>query len=474
MKPRILHAFVGFLFLSLGFVHAQDSLNMRMVYHWEDPTIPPAYFIDNPYNEIWGWHDEVNQREYAIMGSTLGTHFFDVTDPQNASEVAYVAGQFDDAIHRDYKNKGQYLFAVSDEGQGSLQVIDMSFLPDSVHVIYDSDTLFHRSHNLWIDGDHLYACIPRDVNHGGNFPGLSMYDIRNPANPVLIAEYTNTFFFRVHDLYSRNDTAYLNSEENGLFVVDFTDPLNPQPLSSLTGYPFKGYNHSGWLNEAGDVYVFADETHGMPTKVCEIDQQTMEVEIKSFLHPELATGFPLNDTLTIPHNPLIRGNNAFVSYYYDGIYVFDISDVENPEIVGYYDTYQNANVGFYEGNWGVYPFLPSGLILVSDMQTGLYVLEFDDPNATTSVEESLEGQLRFYPNPASDQVVIKALAKPLTDVSISLFDLQGKQLVEKHIGQLHSTTLNLPEGISQGMYILQVRTAEGKSLREPLIVNPNR
>jgi len=31
----------------------------------------------------------------------------------------------------------------------------------------------------------------------------------------------------------------------------------------------------------------------------------------------------------------------------------------------------------YKGNWGTYPFLPSGLILASDIETGLYVLELD-------------------------------------------------------------------------------------------------
>ena len=40
---------------------------------------------DNTYNECWGF--KINDHEIAVIGSTAGTHFFDVTDPQNSIEV---------------------------------------------------------------------------------------------------------------------------------------------------------------------------------------------------------------------------------------------------------------------------------------------------------------------------------------------------------------------------------------------------
>jgi hypothetical protein len=57
--------------------------------------------------------------------------------------------------------------------------------------------------------------------------------------------------------------------------------------------------------------------------------------------------------------------------------VLDISNPLSPQIAGQYDTYPQNNSGNYNGAWGVYPFLPSGNTIISDMSTGLYVLHFD-------------------------------------------------------------------------------------------------
>jgi len=80
---------------------------------------------------------------------------------------------------------------------------------------------------------------------------------------------------------------------------------------------------------------------------------------------------------SIIHNLYILGNYAHISYYTSGYVVLDITDPTNPQIAGQYDTYPQNNSGNYDGAWGVYPFLPSGNTIVSDMSTGLYVLHFD-------------------------------------------------------------------------------------------------
>ncbi|MEO0472427.1 MAG: choice-of-anchor B family protein [Bacteroidota bacterium] len=437
----------------------QDKLNMDLVYHWEDATIPPAFFINNTYNEIWGWHDEVKDREYAIIGSSIGTHFFDITDTSNVVQVDFVAGKADDMIHRDYKNKGEFLFMVADEWESSLQVVDMSYLPDSVHLVYDSDTLFQISHNIWIEGNRMYACVPRNVSPG--FPpgaNFGLYDIADPANPILIDTYNQ--YGVVHDLYSRNDTVYLNTEFAGLRIVDMTDPLNPNLIGSVSSYPFQGYNHSGWLTDDGKYYVFADETHGMPLKVLNV-QDFDNLAINSFLFPSL--DFMNRDSSAIGHNPLIVDNFVFVSYYYDGVYVFDITDPIQPTLAGFYDTYPAANDEFYRGVWGVYPLLPSGLVLASDMQTGLYVFSFDgfqQDSTTTNIEPDLNTAIRFSPNPARDWVnVLSSL--PQQDVQIELYDMQGKLLQKEELDRMeHSYRFTLSPQLPKGIYVLSLRSKQ--------------
>jgi hypothetical protein len=86
---------------------------------------------------------------------------------------------------------------------------------------------------------------------------------------------------------------------------------------------------------------------------------------------------------SIIHNLYILGNYAHVSYYTSGYVVLDISDPTDPQLAGQYDTYPPNNSGNYNGAWGVYPYLPSGISIVSDINTGLYVLSF---NGITPVE----------------------------------------------------------------------------------------
>jgi hypothetical protein len=46
--------------------------------------------------------------------------------------------------------------------------------------------------------------------------------------------------------------------------------------------------------------------------------------------------------------------------------------------VAFYDSFQPDEFG-YQGNWSVYPYFASGKIVMSDMQTGLYVVELALP-----------------------------------------------------------------------------------------------
>ena len=99
------------------------------------------------------------------MGSLAprrGTHIIDVTDPANPTEAFFIEGGTSgtNVIHRDYNSYQGYLYAVCDEGSGStLQIIDLSGLPDNIDVIYDSNELIRRAHNIFIDAEtaRLYA-----------------------------------------------------------------------------------------------------------------------------------------------------------------------------------------------------------------------------------------------------------------------------------------------------------------------------
>ena len=75
-----------------------------------------------------------------------------------------------------------------------------------------------------------------------------------------------------------------------------------------------------------------------------------------------------------PHNPLIRGNLLFLSWYEAGIQVFNIADPANPVHVGAFDTYVGTSTS-YNGAWGVYPMLGLDKVLIGDRQRGLIIVD---------------------------------------------------------------------------------------------------
>ena len=342
------------------------SDNITLLSNWNNSTIPQNS-LNGSYNEVYGFAN--NGMEYGVIGSTMGTHIIDVTDPTNPYEIAMVPGAFQGigVTHRDFHVMGNYLYAVCDQGTNStLQIIDFSNLPNNVSLVYDSDSLFNVSHNIYIDTvtKKLYACDVSGFNNSITWDSpLMVFDISNPIQPVLLHDMSG-YFNTVHDIWIENDTAYINIPSTGLLIYDFS--ANPTQIGSLTSYPFQGTNHSGW--KKNNLYIFADENHGYDVKLLNTSDLN-NLSIYGFLSSGISPS-------SIAHNIIIKDQFVYLSYYHDGLQIFDISDPSNPLKVGFYDTYLPNHHNGYAGAWGIYPMLPSGNILISDIQSGLYVLDF--------------------------------------------------------------------------------------------------
>ena len=328
------------------------SDNINLLFNWSDSTLPITS-LGGSYTDVYGI--AINGGEYAVIGSTMGAHIIDVTNPSQSYEAAFVPGAFQGSLvtHRDYFHMDNYLYAVCDQGSSTLQIIDLSNLPNSVTIIYNTDSLISTTHNIFIDtlNKKLYTTSGK------------VFDISDPINPSFL--FHMGFFY--HDLYVENDTGYFNCFSNGLQIYEMTTNF-PQYLGSLTSYPDQGTNHSGWKKDS--IYLMADENGGLSLKVIDVSDLNNLQVIALFNSGVLPSP-------AVPHNLIIQDNFVYVSYYCDGLQVFDISNPNNPIKAGYYDTYPSIYCSGFKGNWGVDPLLPSGIILVSDVQSGLFVLEFD-------------------------------------------------------------------------------------------------
>ena len=327
------------------------SDNINLLFNWSDSTLP-INSLGGSYTDVYGV--AINGREYAVIGSTMGTHIIDVSIPTQCLEVAFVPGTFQGSgvTHRDFFSMDNYLYGVCDQGSSTLQIIDLTNLPNSVSLVYNSDSLISTSHNMFID----------TINKKLYSTNGTVLDISNPIYPAFLFN----MGFSCHDLYVENDTGYFNCTSNGLKVYEMTTNT-PQYLGGLTSYPDQGTNHSGWKED--NTYVFADENHGLSLKVIDVSDLS-NLSVTALFNSGV-------DANSIAHNLIIRDDFVYVSYYHDGLQIFDISDPYNPIKAGYYDTYLPNNHNGYAGNWGVDPQLPSGIILVSDVQSGLFVLDFN-------------------------------------------------------------------------------------------------
>ncbi|MEZ4828184.1 MAG: choice-of-anchor B family protein [Bacteroidia bacterium] len=494
---RIPASFVFFLTFFFSSISAQVSQNLNLQSVWHDPSLPVHSGLI--YNEVWGFNYKYS--EYAILGSAGFTHFIDVTDPTAPQEVARFAGAVN-SIWRDFKTFGHYAYGVADETSQSspsgLQIFDYSGLPSSIVKVYDSNAIVERAHNIFIDeqAGRLYIA---GSNTRPN--GIIVLDLASdPANPAVLAS-VNLPGGYVHDVYVRNNIAYCSHGFNGLYIYDMTVPTSPALIGNLTSYPNQGYNHSSWLTDDGNFLVFADESFGRPLRILDITDLSNLTIVSTF--KSHLSGPPTANS--IPHNPLVRGDYAFVSYYQDGIQIYNIRDVVAPEKVAWYDT-DTTNLTYtgYDGAWGVYPFLPSHNILGSDQYFGLFVLEFDDLKpAYTNINQDFslndtvfadivrkpennrldfprpdndnfyveKSSVRLFPNPVdADQHLSILISSEEPDVYASaIYDFQGKCIMKGPSIGSGQPVLFPTAGITPGVYVL-VLEGEKHQSRKKLVI----
>lgn len=449
-------AYLAILFLT---IEIQAQSNLEFLGHWTDTTLVASFAHNNTFNEVWGITND--NHEYAIIGSTFGTHIIDVTDPTNPNEVLRIEGgtMGSQIIHRDYHDYNGLLYAVADEGNNStLQIMDYSTLPDSVSLVYDSKQYIRRAHNIFIDTSAaiLYACL----SGGDQAPlrPLRLFDLSGQFSPQPIADYDEFDGFRIsqfHDMYIRDNIGYLNCGPSGFVIADFTDPLAPVTLATLdpSEYPQSGYNHSGWLSDDGNTYFMADENWGMDIKVMDVSALP-EISIIDTIDAGSDSPF------SIPHNQIVYGDLLFSSYYYDGLQVWNIEDPNNIEKIADFSTSNIEHRPRYEGAWGVYPFLPSGNILVSDMQEGLFVLKLNQASTSTAYND-FKDNISVYPNPAKDQLTISGLKNP--ESIIYLFDSSGNLIDQLKHGR--NNNLNLQSGV----YYISIHSDENSLVKKIIV-----
>jgi choice-of-anchor B domain-containing protein len=365
--------------------------------------LPLAGFSTAPASmaNLWGFVDLNDNREYAVIGLRNGTAIVDVSNPTSPREVVTVAGiasswrevkiyQYRDTAANRYR---AYAYVSTEAAGAGLQVIDLSGLPNSASLATTlTDT--GRQHTLYISNIDYGSNIVRPGAQaflyvaGADVAGGSwrVYSLANPASPQLItAAPAGTQY--MHDstsLYITDSRAsqcepghspcqvLVDFNENSVDLWDVTDKSRPFRLSSIT-YPNVRYTHSGWPSADQQFLFVHDELEEIQLG---LNTQIYTMNLANLRAPTIGTSYQ-GATTTTDHNGYTKGSFYYVSHYRRGLVVFDATDPLRLREVAHFDTFLQpaANTAGTDGAWGVYPFLPSGTVLISDISNGLFVLQ---------------------------------------------------------------------------------------------------
>ncbi|MFN6358287.1 MAG: choice-of-anchor B family protein [Bacteroidota bacterium] len=451
---------IGIVFLTtIG--NAQLAQNMKVLSKWNNPNLPKVDG-DQIWNDCTGWKDTIKNKEYFIAGSTDSIYVFEVTDPNSMLFCDVKPGRAKFAINRDYETYSHYLYTVSDRtsGTGALQIFDLQYLPDSIVEVFNNDTFGSSTHTIFIEAasKRLYMCT--NILKPAGISAMDVLSLQNPEKPTFLGRLNppQGSFIKVHEMYARNDTAYLSAENAGLYIYDYRNPSNPLLISSINPpYPQAGYNHSAWIDSTGKWLIFTDENQGLGIKL---------YDISDIRNPSFKTVWNSN-TKALPHNAYWKGGYVYVSSYEDGVYVYDLRNPEKyqfpgvPPVVAFYDTYPKNAPGVYtgfHGCWGVWPYLPSGNILASDISEGLFVLNTLYPLSVKHAD--MEIVAGIYPNPVQDELSIKLRYNLADELKVTVYNMQGKRVAEKNFylqNREVETPLSINTGLlDKGIYMVQL------------------
>ena len=416
--------------LSFGF---SDALNVQIL-----SFLP----YDQDASDITGFAQ--NGREFAVMGLLNGVTFVDITDPYSPFEVGYISGS--NSIWRDLKYWNQHVY-IGTEADDGIKVVDVSN-PDNptlVNTITDVD----NSHNVHIDSDGYLYIVGADTYN------IWIFDLEYPSQPQLVGTWLGEY---LHDIEVYNDKIYGAAIYSGLFyIIDVSDKSNPQTLVSYdTGGGYVS-THDCAITSNEQYLITADETMGGHIKIFDISDYNNINQISTYMTPE-------NETHT-SHNVYIQENSGImiISYYADGTRFVDISDPYNPVEIGYYD--MSELEGLYSSNWGTYVDLPSGNIISSDIELGLFVLKFGGLSIehTPLTDSSSE-------SPVIVSATVTSLSSIIEDVVLHVNINNGWSSVNmvSGIGNVFNAEIDIDNNATVVRYYITAEDDAGSVARYPI------
>ena len=370
-------------------------------------------------NDSWGWTDSSTGKEYALMGLDNGTGIIDISIPTAPLYLGKIPTATEPSSWRDLKVFNDHVFIVSEaEGHG-MQVFDLKQLRGlNIKKNFTADytyTGYGQAHNIAINIETGYAYTAGSGVAGNGRPGFGIHalNISDPSSPVLELQLPD--FGYSHDAqiinYKGPDSDYFDKEiyvgsnETKVVFVDVTDKTSPQLISEF--FYDDEYTHQAWLTEDHSFALLGDELDELDKSTqpwslkTNVQTRTIVIDIRDLDNPTLHFNY-LSDTEAIDHNGYVLGSNYYLASYTSGMRVIDIINIEQKSFseVGFFDTHadnhdhnlikntsnvwsdpgdhdgkKGQEIEAFNGAWNVYPFFKSENIIISDINSGLFIVK---------------------------------------------------------------------------------------------------
>jgi hypothetical protein len=277
----------------------------------------------------------------------LGAVILDVTglpDPTTVSEVARIEtpdlpGGFHNIFIYKHSNDRVYLFTTA-SAPGAL--------------IYDLGMI--------VDGDlenSRVGMVPIPESPMGSGSGRGYHD----------------FYVGYHP--DTGEDRFYGGGTGGYYIYDVSSLESPELRITLTGVSGVNYGHTFTPSPDGRYVIAETEYQYAPLRIFDL-QPALDGEVQNIRSPISAfTGNWKN----LVHNHEVRWPYVFVSGYLDGLQIFNLQNPEDPTTAGFYDTYigppNPVRAAMFNGAFGVDVRNADGLIVVSDMSTGLWTFRME-------------------------------------------------------------------------------------------------
>ncbi len=372
---------------------------------WKAADIEMEQDVDRPYVYVSGFVN-FDAQIYDVRDVAHPRKVFDWTieNPELHRGIGAMDGKY-------FKTNGKYYYVQSyqfmqggpDTDLGAV-VFDVTGLPDSSKVKVVARIRYPSSpggfHNIFAykhsDGRVLLfatvgetKAVVYDLGKVVSSPDTAGWLVGSVPNPTPFRQIGAGGY---HDFYVGYDPAtrtdkFYGAGLGGYSVWDVTRPESPRQLFTITGL---GYDiaHTFTPSPDGRYAVTETEYQYTPLRIWDLSAGQHD----STKNLDLPISAWTADWRDLSHNHEVRWPYVFVSAYEDGLQIFDLKDPKNPKTDGWYYTCEcqhehgfggNPNKGWQSSNsveqgaFGVDVRNRDGLIVMSDMRSGLWLFKLD-------------------------------------------------------------------------------------------------